>query len=102
MAQLRHEPRSPVLLTGGLILTNGPVLSGPVTHALSEGAGHCSRHEPKRGGEEHFLGYPVPVGFFFFFPLKGAKHSTTQSYLFQQRKLYEVIFNLYFRGIPEK
>ena len=55
-----------VLLTGGLILTNGPVFSGPVTHALSEGAGHCSGHQPKRGGEEHFWGCPVPAGFFFF------------------------------------
>lgn len=48
------------------ILTNGPVCSAPVTHALSEGAGHCSRHQPKRGGEEHFLGYPVPLVVVFF------------------------------------
>ena len=76
VAQLRHEPPSPVLLTGGLILTNGPVFSGPVTHALSEGAGHCSRHQPKRGGEEHFLGCPVPVGFFFFFERGSTQYHT--------------------------
>lgn len=38
---------------------NRPMSSALITHAPSEGAGHCSRHQPKKEGDECFSGCPA-------------------------------------------